>query len=302
MLQKYPYALLKYRRAYTNFFKIAFEAFRGRFPIEAKLRNGESIVLKTEREAWYQMLYANKLLDGSEFSLRFDMLKDEAQIMSKDGEQLAVIKNFINNGDLWGVFIKGEYNFLNVKGKTVIDIGCNIADSAIYFVLKGAKKVIALEPFPSNYEMALKNIQSNGFSPRIEILLSGCGDRKKIIKVKSGETGNSMSKLEESTSGKNIQILSLESILTEFSIEQEVILKMDCEGCEYESIIECPDQILKKFSQFAIEYHNGYDNLRRKLERNGFEVKVSRPTRWKQRNSGKILYTGMLHAYQAAKT
>jgi predicted RNA methylase len=48
------------------------------------------------------------------------------------------------------------YRFLRVEGKIVIDIGVNIADSSIYFALKGADKVIAIEPFPRNYETAKK--------------------------------------------------------------------------------------------------------------------------------------------------
>ena len=43
------------------------------------------------------------------------------------------------NGDLGASFL--EYNFLDVGGKTVIDIGANIHDSSIYFSLKNAKNV-----------------------------------------------------------------------------------------------------------------------------------------------------------------
>ena len=42
------------------------------------------------------------------------------------------------NGDLGASFL--EYNFLDVGGKTMIDIGANIADSSIYFCLKKCKK------------------------------------------------------------------------------------------------------------------------------------------------------------------
>ena len=53
----------------------------------------------------------------------------------------------------------------NKNGKPIIfwDVGANIGDSSIYFALKGAKKVIALEPLPANYEMAVKNIELNNF-------------------------------------------------------------------------------------------------------------------------------------------
>jgi FkbM family methyltransferase len=42
----------------------------------------------------------------------------------------------------------------------VIDVGAGVGDTAILFALRGAKKVIALEPFPSLYEEALINISA----------------------------------------------------------------------------------------------------------------------------------------------
>jgi ribosomal protein L11 methylase PrmA len=62
-----------------------------------------------------------------------------------------------NNGDAYiDVFLKQEYQFLPVKDRTVIDIGANVGDSSIYFALRGADKVIALEPLPTSYKMAKK--------------------------------------------------------------------------------------------------------------------------------------------------
>ncbi len=47
---------------------------------------------------------------------------------------------------IYDVFDCGEYGVLDVSGKVVIDVGASIGDSAIYFALKGARKVIAIEP------------------------------------------------------------------------------------------------------------------------------------------------------------
>ncbi|WP_240872274.1 hypothetical protein [Acidianus infernus] len=47
-------------------------------------------------------------------------------------------------GDIIGVYIKEEYQDVNVKDKTVIDCGATIRDSVIYFSLKGVKRVMAI--------------------------------------------------------------------------------------------------------------------------------------------------------------
>jgi Methyltransferase FkbM domain len=61
--------------------------------------------------------------------------------------------------------------------------------------------------------------------------------------------------------------------------DHPVILKMDCEGSEYEVILsaEAHEQTLQKFDLVIIEYHYGYKNLKQKLERSGFKVSVTRP-------------------------
>jgi len=77
------------------------------------------------------------------------------------------------NWDPWTlseIFYDEDYAKLPVQNKIVIDVGGFNGDSAIYFTLKGAAKVISLEPFPKNYEIANKNIYKNNFS--INICLS----------------------------------------------------------------------------------------------------------------------------------
>ena len=55
----------------------------------------------------------------------------------------------------------GAYDDLDVKDRVVVDVGAGVGDTAILFSLMGAKKVIALEPFPSLYEKALVNVKIN---------------------------------------------------------------------------------------------------------------------------------------------
>jgi hypothetical protein len=54
-------------------------------------------------------------------------------------------------------FSSGVYD-IDVVGRDVVDIGSNIGDTAIYFALKGAKRVIALEPYPSAYQIGRAHV------------------------------------------------------------------------------------------------------------------------------------------------
>lgn len=47
-----------------------------------------------------------------------------------------------------GTFDLNVYGAIDVKDKIIVDLGSFIGDTPIYFALKGAKSVIALEPHP----------------------------------------------------------------------------------------------------------------------------------------------------------
>jgi FkbM family methyltransferase len=179
-----------------------------------------------------------------------------------------VTLNGITNSDLVAVFINNEYQNLPVKDKIVIDIGAQIADSSIYFALKEASKIIAIEPFFKNYMLAKHNVYSNNLQDKIAVVLSRCcggiGYSQQLVQGDS-----SMDKLDMLCSAT--PSVTLDNILNKNNIlGNEIILKMDCEGYEYEIILTSSRELLRRFEYIQIEYHSGYKNLKEKLEKSGF--------------------------------
>jgi hypothetical protein len=64
--------------------------------------------------------------------------------------------NNLLNTDLMGVLVQQCYGIIEPKNKDVIDVGAFIGDSAMYFAMRGAKRVIAIEPHPGAYEEMLE--------------------------------------------------------------------------------------------------------------------------------------------------
>lgn len=190
-------------------------------------------------------------------------------------------------GDLKHVFVEEVYKELPFFNKIVIDVGANIADSSIYFAMNGAKKVIALEPFPKNFQIGKKNIVNNNLESKVFFMLAGCSDKVSHIPINKENFGTS-SKLETFVGGTEIETKTLETILDEFNIEAAV-LKLDCEGCEYSSILTSAVSTLRKFEAIYIEYHSGYRNLTEKLQSSGFKVIVNENTRKEYPNKGHLL-------------
>lgn len=177
-------------------------------------------------------------------------------------------------GHLTDVFFDEVYEPLNVMQEIVIDIGANIGDSTIYFIQKGAKIVIAIEPYPDFYNLLAENIKINNLDNKViplNVGISSTIGQIKINKTNTADIGYSLKKCDD---GKLIVgLTTLKQILDEFNL-CDVVLKMDCEGCEYDSILACEKEILRKFKRVALEYHNGPQNIPEKFEEAGFIVNI----------------------------
>jgi len=215
------------------------------------------------------------------------------ECLDENGDMLILAKKYHSlkfynwwNGDLPSVFGQEVYQNLNVNNKIVLDVGANIADSSIYFAQKGAKRVIGLEPFPKNFEWGKKNIEINEFDKIIVLELAGCSDRTSEILIDENSFGTSTG-LESHENGTSIPTYTIHDISKKYEIENG-IMKMDCEGCEYSSIMNSSNEDLQRFQSILIEYHDGFEELEKKLTQAQFLVRVQPNEMKEYKNRGYI--------------
>ena len=173
-------------------------------------------------------------------------------------------------------FVDETYGRLRVNGRTVIDIGANVGDTAMYFALNGARHVYAFEPCSHPYGLAVRNVRRNGLEERITLLNAGCWSSDTRVRISDDSGSKSYSALDISKRGKLVRMLSLDTVAKRYC-SGESVLKIDCEGGEYPIVLNASADTLRKFSRIMIEYHDGYKNLKKKLEDAGFTVRGYRP-------------------------
>jgi FkbM family methyltransferase len=255
-----------YYRTYENYKDVLLNVLREKYPFQAKLRDGRVVEIDSHRVARFYRLLITKL----------NVMRLEKDVVEFLFNNKKVILYDWDKGDLAGVFVYHDYDFLDVMSRTVVDVGANIADTAIYFALRGAKRVVAFEPFPKTFKIAERNIKANGLEDKVILVNAGCGYDGEV-RVKEDVESNASAELKDFGQGVKIPMYSLNTIVSKFNVEKGSVLKVDCEGCEYDLFRNASKEALERFDQIEMEYHYGYKELVNILKKNGFKTKNTIP-------------------------
>lgn len=165
-----------------------------------------------------------------------------------------------------------EYDFKNFnfkKGDVVIDIGGNIGMVSIYLAKKFPfLKIYAFEPVKQNYENFKNNIKLNEIPPNTIILENKaitCDSRNVNMSINALNTGGSsisdVISIGSVTQDINCNIKSttLEKVIKKHKIKELKLLKIDCEGSEYEILYNTNEEILKRIKFLRGEFHENKD-------------------------------------------
>lgn len=169
---------------------------------------------------------------------------------------------------LRGELIHDTYDISKIKfndGDVVLDIGGNIGLFSILLARKHSfLKILAFEPVKQSFENFKTNIRLNNISTGTITLLQKAltGDGRNVTMVHGiqsimdgmAET-RSQYFLKDQVESETSESTTLTQIFEEYQIKKCKLLKMDCEGCEYESLYGTKDVILKKIEVFRGEFH-----------------------------------------------
>lgn len=165
------------------------------------------------------------------------------------------------------IWIKGCYSkrFEIPPGTTVVDVGANAGVFALWAVKRGASRVIAVEPSPRMCEYLSRNVSLNGLR-NVTVVQAACGgERGEAVLYSRGDEGlNSL--YCRDVLGSTFRplcrtpVLTLEDIFSRYGVETCHFLKIDCEGSEYEILLNAHEDTLRRIRMIAMEYHVGLND------------------------------------------
>ena len=141
-----------------------------------------------------------------------------------------------------------------VEGREVVDVGASIGDTAVFFALNGASRVLAFEPLPSVYAIARRNILANHLQDKVKLYNCGVSTAVKeySVPLQIDIDASGTFSPHPSGGGYKIEAISLSQLLSLSA--DPYLLKLDCEGCEY-SVVLGDYSSVRDFEVVELEYH-----------------------------------------------
>jgi FkbM family methyltransferase len=172
----------------------------------------------------------------------------------------------------------------DLNGWLIVDVGAYIGDTPLYYAKRGALAV-AVEPLPSSYEVMLRNLELNSdLKHRVIPVNAAISDKDGFVEFSYStlmDAGASIYGRRFKVRVRSMRLPTLVKEVTGMGLDlgkfRVRVLKMSCNGCEYDVINEV--DVLRLFDIVTIEY-NGYlrgktyHELKSVLENLGFTCRV----------------------------
>ncbi len=179
------------------------------------------------------------------------------------------------------IYVENQYHIPLKNPKVIIDVGANIGTFSILMALRYPNtKILAYEPCPSTFKLLAHNTKINNIKSITAFCLGVAATKGKINFFVSKASGlGSLFPTGRFFKKTSIHTDTLNNIFIQHDIKKCDLLKLDCEGAEYEIFFSIPPSLLKKIDNIVLEYHDhltkhNHHQLIKFLRSQGYSVRV----------------------------
>jgi FkbM family methyltransferase len=215
-------------------------------------------VVRRARDAW------PAIVEFRNFPTYFQLLRDRGDgqrvLVTRKGVRIAVRENVWDARIVREMFLDRPY----VKGldlppsPTVIDIGGYIGDFSLYASQYLGARVFVYEPTAENFELLQRNVDLNDAADRISAFNQAVGEDGRLtlnVQVDAQEVHSSAYWYPEADH-RSVESVSLASAMAANGLEHVDLVKIDCEGGEYDIVAGASDGTLARIGNLVAETHD----------------------------------------------
>ena len=183
-------------------------------------------------------------------------------------------------GTIAVIFVRREYGPLK-DCRTIVDVGSNMGAFAVYAASRcPTARVYCFEPEERNFGFLKRNIAANSLDGRVcayQRAVASCRGQRNLAVSESPL--HSLITEDKGSRCQKVDCVSLKDIIRDQALEKIDLLKVNCEGAEYEIFTDLVRADFERLPDIRLEYHN-LDSLKRNgsslarfLESQGYRIK-----------------------------
>jgi len=200
---------------------------------------------------------ARKLKRPVHSFVHYVRLTSPGQLEFRDGLKLSLSSHPHDLVTVFNIHLRGDYGTIR-RGSVVVDVGANIGAFAIYAARCGAERVYAFEPNCEAFETLCKNIAQSGLEGVVlpfHLAVSGRNGRVKFPKRASPYNRILGEAATDPVEFDFVDTVALGEIVASCQIERIDLLKLDCEGAEFDIVAGLDDATCSRIREIRMEYH-----------------------------------------------
>lgn len=175
---------------------------------------------------------------------------------------------------------------------TIVDVGAAMGDFTVHAArLCPRGMVYAFEPLPESFARLEEHVRLNGVSnvrafPEAIAAEEGTLELYTVTGL-SGQHRTAGDGAAAAAAPIRVRATTLADAFDRHAIARCDLLKLDCEGAEFEILLGLPPEVLSRVARIVLEYHDHvtahtHEELARRLDERGFEVTVRPNPAWRE--------------------
>ncbi|MCL4806240.1 MAG: FkbM family methyltransferase [Thermoanaerobaculia bacterium] len=220
-------------------------------------------------QTWREKEESKRLFENYDLYLAALRQKGEGTVVLRthDGLELTIRRNIWDARIIREIFFERPYvrHITLPPNPVIVDIGGYIGDFSVYAVKHlGAERVVVYEPTQENFKLLQQNIEINRLADRITAVNKAVSDSHEVmlnVRIQANDEIHVSSYWYQGAERRRTQSVTLQELFEEHQLEHVDLLKVDCEGGEYDIFPSLPDRVLDRIGSIVFEYHrvDGYE-------------------------------------------